>query len=190
MNIAMNRPLQRVHPKKFALWIALASITMMFGAFTSAYLVKQAAGNWLEYRMPSIFYVSTAILLLSSIVLHMSYKSFVRANFKVYKALLTTGFVLGFTFVILQYLGWQDLFSKGIDLKGNVSGSFFYLISGVHALHIIGGLAALCVALLHAFSLKEKVTETRKLRFELTLNYWHFMDILWLYLFVFLLMSR
>lgn len=190
MEIAINRPVQRVHPKKFALWIALASITMMFGAFTSAYLVKQAAGNWLEYQMPTIFYASTGILLLSSIVLHLSYKSFVKQNFLPYKVLLSVGFLLGLAFVILQYLGWQELFAKGVDLKGNVSGSFFYLISGVHALHVVGGLAALSVALLHAFTLKNQVSESRKLRFELTLNYWHFMDILWLYLFVFLLMSR
>ena len=78
----------------------------------------------------------------------------------------------------------------GIDLKGNPSGSFLYVITGVHALHIIGGIAALIVALLHAFTLKFKITPKRKIRFELVIHYWHFIGLLWVYLFGFLLLSR
>ena len=180
----------KIHPVKFGLWIAMASITMMFGAFTSAFIVRRAAGNWVEFNLPNIFYVSTIVLLLSSITLHSSYKAFVAEQWAKYRSLLIVSFLLGLGFVVLQYLGWQELFSIGIDLKGNPSGSFLYMLTGVHVLHIIGGLAALIIALINAYSLKLKVTAKRKLNFELTLQYWHFVDLLWVYLLVFLLLSR
>lgn len=180
----------RIHPLKFALWVGMASITMMFGAFTSAYVVRQAQGNWLEFSLPNIFFISTAVLLISSLTLHASYKAFTQSQESRYKYLLVTSLVLGSAFVILQYLGWMELYSVGIDLKGNPSGSFLYVITGVHALHIIGGIAAMMVGLLNAFTLKFKVTDKRKINFELTLQYWHFVDLLWLYLLIFLYISR
>ncbi len=180
----------RIHPHKFALWAAMASVTMMFGAFTSAYIVKQSAGNWLEYSLPSAFYFSTAILLLSSFTLHKSFNSFRNGNEQAYKNLLLISLFLGVSFVVLQYLGWTDLFVKGVDLKGNVSGSFFYLLSGIHALHVLGGIAAMVVAVIHAYTLKFKVTQFRVDRFDLVVNYWHFVDFLWIYLFIFLLIRK
>ncbi len=180
----------RIHPLKFALWIAMASITMMFGAFTSAYVVRQAQGDWLEFSLPSLFYVSTVVLLVSSLTLHSSYKSFLGGRERRYKQWLGLSLALGTGFVVLQYLAWMQLYSVGIDLKGNPSGSFLYVISGVHALHIIGGIAAMLVAMINAFTLKFKITERRKINFELTLQYWHFVDLLWLYLLIFLYISR
>lgn len=180
----------KIHPLKFALWIGMASITMMFGAFTSAYIVRQSAGNWLEFELPQIFFVSTLVLLISSVTLHLSYKSFVGGQEARYKGLLILSFILGISFLVLQYQGWQDLNSIGIDLKGNPSGSFVYVLSGIHALHIMGGIAAMIVALLMAFSRKYKVTQRRKINFELTLQYWHFVDVLWVYLLIFLYLSR
>lgn len=189
MDMTLNRR-SRINPQKFALWLAMASIVMMFGAFTSAYLVKQAAGDWLEFRLPSVFYVNTVVIIASSITLHISVSSFKNGRESLYKAMLVASFVLGIAFVILQYIGWGQLFSTGVDLKGNVSGSFLYLITGVHALHVLGGIAAIIMAMLHAFTLKFNVTEKRINRFELVLHYWHFVDVLWVYLFVFLLVSK
>lgn len=180
----------RIHPHKFALYVSFASIIMMFGALTSAYIVKSAAGNWLEYTMPSYFYYSTATLILSSITIHASYISFKKQNEIPYKLLLLVSFVLGITFVALQYYAWQALFDVGVDLKANVSGSFLYLITGLHAAHILGGIAAITVAILHAFTLPFVVTEKRKLRFQLTIHYWHFVDVLWIYLLIFLLVCK
>lgn len=177
----------RLNPQKFALWVGMASIVMMFGAFTSAYIVKQAAGNWLEFPIPRLFYVSTVVLVLSSITLHTSYISYKKQNEAMYKGLLVLSFVLGIAFVVCQYLGWQDLFALGVDMKANVSGSFFYLITGAHAVHILGGIAAIIVAMIHAFTLKFRYTEKRKNRFELVVHYWHFVDVLWIYLLFFLL---
>lgn len=180
----------RIHPHKFALYVAFASIIMMFGALTSAYIVKSAAGNWLEYTMPSYFYMSTAALITSSICLHFSYKSFVSEKAFAYRALLLAAVVLGIAFVSLQYYGWSALFAVGVDLKASVSGSFLYLITGLHALHILGGIAAITVAIVHAFTLPMVVTEKRKLRFQLVIQYWHFVDILWIYLLIFLLVCK
>ena len=88
-------------------------------------------------------------------------------------------------FLALQYKGWEELSASGIELTTNPSGSFIYVISGVHATHVLGGLAILGIALMHAFILPFQVTGKRKLRFELTLTYWHFVDILWIYLLAF-----
>ncbi len=180
----------RIHPLKFAMWIAMASITMMFGAFTSAYVVRQAAGNWLEFALPNIFFVSTAVLLLSSVALHASYRSFIAEKEKLYKPLLVLSLILGIGFIVLQYQGWLELFSIGVDLKGNPAGSFLYVITGVHILHLIGGIVALIIGILNAYTLKFKVTPKRKINFELTLHYWHFVDLLWVYLLIFLYLSR
>lgn len=179
----------KIHPKKFALWVACASMLMLFAAFTSAYIVRQAAGNWLEFRLPDIFYVSTVVILLSSVSLHSSYLSFKRGNTLLYRVLLVLTLILGLAFLVLQYQGWQALTAIGVELTTNPSGSFVYVISGVHAAHILGGIATLLLAIIHAFALRHKVTPARKLRFELTLTYWHFVDFLWVYLLLFFTMQ-
>lgn len=191
--MASNRNQQysrsKIHPKKFALLVACASITMMFAAFTSAYIVRQAAGNWLEFRLPQIFFTNTVVILLSSLTLHGSYLFYKQGKERLYKILLIVSLVLGLAFVALQYQGWQALVAIGVELTTNPSGSFVYVISGVHAAHVLGGIAAILVALLHAFTLPYKVTPQRKLRFEMTLIYWHFVDLLWVYLLLFFILQ-
>ena len=182
-----NTKHQRIHPHVFALWVSFGSIVMMFIALTSAYIVKQAAGNWLEFIIPNSFYISTAVIILSSLTLHMSYSSFKKGNELLYKSLLVVTLVLACLFLVLQYQGWMILFEGGVDMKGNPSGAFFYLLTALHAAHILGGLAALIVAMIHAFTLPFRPNEKRRVRFSLVLQYWHFVDILWIYLFAFLL---
>lgn len=180
----------KIHPKKFGLYLAFASITMMFAGLTSAYIVRQAAGNWLEFKLPNIFFVNTLVILFSSVTIHLAYRSFLAGNEKKYKLLLLISGILGLLFIVLQYVGWTELNSIGVDLKGNPAGSFVYAISGIHAAHVLGGVAAIAIANVHAFSLPFKVTPARKLRFELTYQYWHFVDLLWVYLIVFMVMQR
>ncbi len=180
----------KIHPKKFALGVACASILMMFAAFTSAYIVRQAAGNWLEFRLPDIFYINTLVILLSSAAVHGSYLSFKRGKTQAYRVLLVITLILGLAFLVLQYQGWLALTAIGVELTTNPSGSFVYVISGVHAAHILGGIAALLVAIIHAFALPHKVTPARKLRFEMTLIYWHFVDFLWVYLLIFFTLQQ
>lgn len=186
MEKALIRSTQnRIHPHKFALWLVFAAVIMMFTGFTSAYVVRQAQGNFLEFKIPNLFFYNTATLILSSILLHGSYEAFKRGFELRYKWLMVGAFVTGIVFIILQYLGWVELSKGGVTITGNPAGSFFYLIPFVHLLHVLGGLVVLVIALVHAFYLKYKVTERRKIRFQLTLQYWHFVDILWIYLMVF-----
>lgn len=191
MSVALeNFRNNRIHPKVFALVAACVSITMMFVAFTSAYIVRQAAGNWLEFPMPTYFYISTAIMVLSSILLHGSYISFKKNNETMYKGLLTLAAVLGIAFVFCQIQGFYEMEAMGIELTGNPSGSFVYVIAGIHAAHVMAGIAVLGVAMLHAFILDFKPTPARKLRFQQTLIYWHFVDILWVSLLFFFVMQQ
>ncbi len=180
----------RINPQKFGLWISMASLFMMFAAFTSAYIVRNAAGNWLEFAIPSIFNISTIVIILSSVTIQVSYTAYKNGKEFLYKSMLVATFVLGISFLALQSIGWDTLFNRGVDFKINPSSSFFYLINWVHAAHIIGGLATLIVAMIHAFTLKFEVKEYRKERFSLVVQFWHFLGILWIYLFLFLTFVR
>ena len=191
MNLAISEQQTRnkIHPHKFALYVACANITMMFMAWTSAYVVRQAAGNWLEFRLPNLFFINTAVLLLSSVTLHLSYMFFKKEMELLYKSLLVASLLLGLSFLVLQYQGWVQLSGIGVAIDGNPAGSFIYVFTGFHGLHILGGLAAIFVAIFHAFALKFKPTPKRKLRFELTLTIWHFLDFLWLYIITFIVLQ-
>jgi len=179
----------KITAHKLALWIGIASIVMMFASLTSAYVVRRAAGNWFEFKLPDIFFVSTAVIVLSSITLQFSYGFFKKGQEKGYKILLLTTFALGLAFVVLQYQGWQALNTIGATFTINPSSSFIYVISGLHAAHVLGGIAVLIVAMVHAYLLPFRPTKRRRLRFELVIQYWHFVDILWVYLIVFFMLQ-
>jgi len=190
MNTTITNSRNRIDPKYFTLLIGCGSIVMMFTAFTSAYVVRQAGGNWLEFKLPNIFAYSTVVMIISSITLHMSYKYYKSGNALAYRALLVTTFILGMIFLVSQYMGWLALKDIGVTLDGNPSGSFVYVISALHAAHVLGGIGAITVALVHAYWLRYFVSEKRTLRFKMLLTYWHFVDFLWLYLFIFFTTQR
>lgn len=191
----MAKPMQyentrsKIHPKKFSLLVALGSLCMMFAAFTSFFLVRQASGNWLQFELPPAFTISTVIIVASSIVIHLSYYFFKKEKTGLYRSLLLLSLILGFVFIYFQFEGWQQLKGAGILLDGNASGAIVIVITAIHAAHVLGGIGALLLANIHAFSLPHKVTEVRKLRFEMTYIYWHFVDILWIYLFMFFVLT-
>lgn len=186
--VSSPKKIKRVHPKKFALWTAIVSMLMLFSAFTSAYIVRKAAGNWLSFPIVEEFFYSTGVILSSSVILHVAYKAFVAKNYTLYKILLTLGLALGVLFVALQYMGWLTLNNnKGIFISTNQSSSFFVLLVGTHALHVIGGITALMISWIYALKRStQEWTPKGQLRLELTFTYWHFVDILWLYLLLFL----
>jgi len=179
----------KIHPYKFALWVGIGSICMMFAAMTSAYVVRRAAGNWLEFRLPLIFLLNIITVVASSLSLQYSYNSFLKGHERGYKMAMIAAFILGLVFVLLQYQGWLELNAIGATFTANPSSSFIYVISGLHAAHVLGGIACLVVALAHAYALPFKPTEMRKLRFQLVLTYWHFVGILWIYLVSFLMLQ-
>lgn len=177
---------KRLHPHKFSLWVAMASILMMFAGFTSAYIVKRNDSNWLEFSLPPVFSFSTAVILLSSLTLYLAARSFKARNMTRYKILITVTAALGVLFVILQAIGFRYLQDHGVKLIGsgsNPSGSFLGVITGVHMLHVIGGVIVLIVMFLRAISRRSKNYSTVAL--EVASTYWHFVDAIWIYLFIF-----
>ncbi len=187
--VPLKQQRNRIHPHKYALWVACASIVMMFAALTSAYMVRKSGGNWLEFTIPNVFYYNTVVILISSIVIHASYLAYNKAKMQLFRMLLGTAAILGVGFIVLQYVGWQHLIAQGIELKTNPSSSFLYVISGLHAVHVLGGVVAILIAFTFAITTRKKVTPRGRLKLELVVHYWHFVDFLWVYLFVFLLIQ-
>jgi cytochrome c oxidase subunit 3 len=174
-----------MNPKKFTLWLFIVSIIMIFASQTSAYLVRRAEGNWLEFEIPQIFIYSTIVLIASSISMHWSYLCAKKDNFASLKIAISITFVLGTLFLVMQFLGWRDLVKENVYFVGNPSGSFFYVFTGLHGFHIISGLFVLLYCLVGV--LRSKIHSKRLNRIEIASTYWHFLDILWIYLYVFLL---
>jgi len=179
---------KRIHPHKFTLWVGIASIVMMFAGFTSAYIVKRNQANWVTFDLPGMFWFSTAVIILSSLTLYMSHQAFKQREMARYRVLVVTTLLLGILFVVMQFIGFNQLWVKGITLQKNVSFSFLYVIVGLHALHVIGGVVALLILFAKAFS--GKVRNYNIVPLEVISTYWHFVDALWIYLLVFLLMIR
>jgi cytochrome c oxidase subunit III len=170
------------------LYFAIGSMVMLFGGLTSAYVVRHAEGNWLKFEMPQAFYYSTALLLISSIFMNMSISAAKKNNLgNIQKALAAT-FLLGLAFMVFQFVGWSQLTEQKVFFAGkdsNASGSFFYVLTGLHLAHLLGGMLYLLAVNIHA--LKNKYNAQNYLSLQLCATYWHFLDGLWLYLFFFLI---
>jgi cytochrome c oxidase subunit III len=175
--------------QKILLWIGLAGIIMFFAALMSGYIVRQAEGNWLVFEIPSMFYVSTVVILLSSVTLELSKKSVRKDNFKKTYQYLTYTLALGLIFVGCQLLGWNQLVANNIHFSGgNPSESFFYAMSGLHLAHLSFGVISMLVTTYKAK--KNRYSAKNHLGISLCAIYWHFLDFLWLILFVFLALFR
>ncbi len=174
-----------MNPKKFIVWMFVVSIVMLFAAMTSAYLVRRAEGNWLEFKMPAIFMYSTVVLLISSVSMHWAYQAAKKDDFGTLRTAISITFAFGLAFLVMQLLGWKDLVAQNVYFVGNPSGSFMYVFTGLHAFHLISGLIVLLYALRASFQLKIHAKNLTQL--EVCMTYWHFLDILWVYLFGFLL---
>ena len=179
---------KKIHPHKFTLWVGIASIIMMFAGLTSAYIVKRNQANWTTFELPVIFWYSTVVIIISSIVIHISNVAFKKREMVRYRSLVVTTLLLGILFVLMQVIGFSQLWQKGITLQKNVSFSFLYVIVGLHAAHVVGGIIALIVLFLKAFS--SKVRNYNIVPLEVISTYWHFVDVLWIYLLIFLVLIR
>jgi cytochrome c oxidase subunit 3 len=186
MDIVVEQTQQRkkIHPHKFTLWVAIGSIIMMFAGLTSAYIVKSNQAGWQSIEMPRVFWYSTGTILLSSIVMQMALRSFKQREMNHYRLLIAATFLLGVVFVILQWIGFRQLWNRGIQFKGSSGGGqFLYVIAGLHALHVFGGVMALMVMFIKAFLGRTKLYGSVPV--EMMATYWHFVDFLWIYLLVF-----
>uniref|UniRef100_UPI004047DBEE cytochrome c oxidase subunit 3 n=1 Tax=Algoriphagus sp. TaxID=1872435 RepID=UPI004047DBEE len=177
-----------MHPKKFALWLFLVTVVMIFAALTSAYIVRQAEGNWLEYELPEIFWYTSGIVILSSIALQVAYYSAKKDNFVGLRLGMVLTVLLGIGFLIGQWYSWVALVDHEVFFVGNPAGSFLYVFTGLHAVHLISGVIFLIIVLISTF--RYKVHSQALNTLDMAATYWHFLGGLWLYLFLFLLLNH
>ena len=187
MMTALELKERNIRTKKMLLWFAMISFIMVFAGLTSAYIVSKSRPDWKPIDMPVPFFVSTALILLSSITFYFAKKCIKKDMRQETTVLLLLTLALGLGFVVYQYLGFVVLNTNRIFPTGptsTVNSSFLFALVFVHFLHLLGGIIALVVVISNHFKQKYNANET--LGLELGGIFWHFLDFLWLYLFLFL----
>jgi cytochrome c oxidase subunit III len=171
-------------------WIATGSILMLFVALTSAYIVRSASSNdWRPVLLPKVLWLSTALILVSSITMEISRRALHQARDAGYSLWLTNTVVLGLGFLVSQLFAWRQLVKQGVYLASNPYNSFFYLFTAAHGLHLLGGLFALGYLLVRTRNKRDTLEgELRRVgAADAASIYWHFMDALWIGLFLLLM---
>ncbi len=194
---------KRIHPQKFMLWVAMGSMSMAFAGLTSGYVVREAQGNWRYFNLPHVFGWSTAVIMISSITMFFGVRAFKSREMPKFRLLITATLMLGLLFGVLQYAGFYQLYHQlqqiringqvlnetaTVRVDGNPSESFLFIISGLHLAHLLSGIIALLFVFFRAFRTSVKTYNATGL--EIVAGYWHFVDILWLYLFIFFLVNQ
>ena len=178
--------------KKMMLWFGIISLIMSFAGWTSAFVVSSSRPDWLkDFQLPNAFIISTVIIMLSSVSFILAKKALKSSNNKATMLWLFITLILGVVFIFYQFSGFQQIIDLGYNFTGptsNVTMSYIYLIAIVHILHVVVGLICLFVVIYNHF--KQKYKPTKMLGFELAATFWHFIDILWVYLFLFLYFIR
>ncbi|WP_298532737.1 heme-copper oxidase subunit III [uncultured Algibacter sp.] len=178
--------------KKMMLWFGIISLVMSFAGWTSAFVVSSSRPDWLkDFQLPNAFIMSTVVIIISSITFLLAKRALKARRSKATMLWLILTFALGLVFVYNQFLGFQQIIDLGYNFTGptsNVTMSYIYLIAIVHILHVVVGLICLLVVIYNHF--KQKYTSNNMLGFELAATFWHFIDILWVYLFLFLYFVR
>jgi cytochrome c oxidase subunit 3 len=178
-----------VHPKKFSLWLLLLGILMLFAGLTSAYIVRRGDGNWFDFKIPSVFLFSTVLVLLSSLTMWYAHRSAQNDEISRVKLGLLLTIILAFAFTFSQYWGWKVLESEGLFFVNpkegeKVSASFLIAIAAIHLVHIFAGIIFLISTYIKA--LNAKVHKKNLLSIDMCNTYWHFVGLLWVYLYLFL----
>jgi len=178
---------------KIGMWVALAAVTMTFTALTSAYIVRANSSNdWRPIEMPRILWLSTALIVASSITFEIARYALKRGKSSLYNRWLMLTVMLGLAFLASQLMAWRQLVAQGIYVASNPHSSFFYVLTGAHGLHLLGGVLGLDYLLLRSWrkGYEEHAEERRQARVNSVALYWHFMDGLWIYLFLLLFLWR
>lgn len=188
---------KRREPFRFIVWLGIVSSVMLFTILLVTYVIRRTGPGWAEVKLPNVFLISTVVILLSSFTLHNANVAFRHERFGSYRMNIASTLVLGTLFILLQGWGWRQMILAGVGLKNNPAGGFVYIISGIHLLHILIGLIFLIIALAEALrrrmyvdSFVYSVNPPNQLKIKLITLYWHFVDILWVGLFVFLLVHH
>lgn len=173
------------------LWVGIVSMIMIFASLTSAYVVSRGKGYWVHFELPQLFYISTAIIMVSSVTMNWTLSAAKKNNFKHIKIASLLTFLLGLVFVITQFKAWGYLIEQNIYFAGktsSASGSYLYALTGLHLAHLFFGMIALLVVWVKA--LMGRYNSENLLGIRLCAIFWHFLDVLWIYLFLFLLFIR
>jgi cytochrome c oxidase subunit 3 len=176
-----------ISKQQLGLWVLLTAVIMLFAGLTSAYIVLRGVPAWQNIQLPSLLWPNTVILLLSSITIEISQRAIRRNQIAGMKRWLAISAVLGLMFVVGQLAAWRQLVNSGVYLPSTLQSSFFYILTGLHGIHIAGGIVALGFVMFRAANNRLTIFNHQPLK--LCATYWHFMDGLWLYLFVLLLLS-
>jgi len=168
-------------------WILLTAIIMLFAGLSSAYIVLRGVPSWQNIELPSLLWPNTAVLLLSSVAIELSRRAVRRNDVQSMNRWLALGGVLGLTFLVGQLAAWRQLVNTGVYLPSTLQSGFFYILTGLHGVHLFGGLIALGLVLTRA--LKNRLSASNYEPLKLCGLYWHVMDALWIYLFLLLLLS-
>ncbi len=179
---------------RIGMWMAVASIAMLFAALTSAYVMRAGGSGWDDIQLPSLLWVSTGLIIASSVTIEVARRALRRDEPATYKRWLTISLLLGLGFLISQVLAWRQLVAQGIYLASNPHSSFFYLLTGLHGLHLLGGLLGLSFLLWRTSrtlrDASQQAVQKRRALADAAGIYWHFMDGLWVYLFALLFLWR
>jgi len=173
---------------KLILIFAMVSMIMMFAGLTSAFVVSKSRVDWLkDFELPTAFYYSTVVIIGCSVAIHLAKKAIQKDNKSATTTFLLATLALGVLFVILQFVGFGQIVENGYYFTGSESSittTFLYIVTVVHLIHLAGGLISLLIIIYNHF--KQKYNSSQTLGIELGAMYWHFLDFLWIYLFVFL----
>jgi cytochrome c oxidase subunit III len=173
-------------------WVLLAAVVMLFTSLTSAYIVRAASANdWQAVPMPRVLWLSTGLILLSSVTLEVARRQIGRESLGTYVRWLLTSAALGSAFLVTQFIAWRQLIKQGLYVSTHPHSSFFYLLTAAHGIHLFGGLIVIAYLLKRAmrYANNEPTLSTRASADAATL-YWHFMDGLWIYIFLLLFFWR
>lgn len=178
--------------KKMMLWFGIISMIMTFGGLTSAYVVSKTRPDWLtEFELPGAFFWSTLIIVLSSVTFILAKQSILSGNRRNASAMLIGTLVLAVLFVVFQFNGFSEIIANGYYFTGSESSittSFIYVLVLVHMVHLLAGIITLLVVIYNHF--KQRYKKGQMLGIELGATFWHFVDLMWIYLFVFLYFFR
>ncbi|MCL6461949.1 cytochrome c oxidase subunit 3 [Flavobacterium micromati] len=173
---------------KLILLFSMVSMTMMFAGLTSAFVVSKSRVDWLkDFQLPTAFFVSTLVIIGCSLTFYLAKKAILKDNQSQTTVFLLATLVLGILFVVLQFVGFQQIVDQGFYFTGSgssITTTFLYVVTVVHLIHLAGGVIALLIIIYNHF--KQKYNSSQTLGIELGAMYWHFLDLLWVYLFLFL----
>lgn len=183
---------KNIRAKKMMLWFGIGSLIMSFAGLTSAVIVSSKRPDWLkDFQLPDAFIVSTVIIILSSVSLILAKRALKANNRQATTVWLLVTLILGITFICSQFIGFGQIIQWGYNFTGptsNVTMSFIYIIAVAHIVHVVAGLMSLMVVIYNHF--RQKYNASQMLGFELSATFWHFVDGLWLFLFLFLYFFR